>query len=284
MAIFFALIAFFGWGVGDIFATVVTRKIGGYSASLWDLVLRLVIFSLYIPFALNELKFITLNTFLLIIVLGFVWIIGVLAFYEGLRVGNVSLIGTIAASFSVLVVILSIVFLKESLTAFQIVAIFTIFLGLFLSTLDLKGIKIGQQVVARGVLFAFIAMIAWGIYFTFIKIPVRQIGWFWPTYLSSFPFFIVPLLAKLRNIKINKPNFRGALLPLVVAVVLAGTGNLSFNFAVGQGLTAIVAPIAGSYPVIFVILAFFIFKEPITRQQIGGIITTLFGIVLLSMA
>ncbi|TAN34296.1 EamA family transporter, partial [Patescibacteria group bacterium] len=274
---------FLGWGVGDIFAVVATRKIGGYSSALWDLVLRLIIFSVYIPFALNELKFLSPNLFLLIVLLGFSWLIGVISFYKALGIGNTSLVGTIAASFSAVVVIFSIVFLKENVTNLQAFSIIIIFLGLLLSTLKLKEIKTAKFNLGKDVFFAFIAMFAWGVYFTFIKIPVRQIGWFWPTYLSSITFLLILLFAKVKNIKINKPNLNNALFPLFLAVLLAGLANFSFNFGVGQGLTAIVAPIAGSYPVLFVILTRFIFKEPLSRQQVGGIITALLGIVLLSL-
>ena len=42
-------------------------------------------------------------------------------------------------------------------------------------------------------------MVAWGIYFTFVKIPIQQIGWFWPNYISfslflrreNFQFWII---------------------------------------------------------------------------------------------
>src|SRR3989338_2363076 len=127
-------------------------------------------------------------------------------------------------------------------------------------------------------------MICWGIYFTFIKIPVQQIGWFWPGYISvltSLPgiwFFI-----KLREIKLSKFNFKGSFYPLFANAFLLGVGALSFNLAIEKGFTSIVAPIAGSYPTIFVLLAYLIFKDPITRQQIFGIIVTLIGIVLLSI-
>ncbi len=45
----------------------------------------------------------------------------------------------------------------------------------------------------------------------------------------------------------------------------------------------VVAPISGANPILFVILVAFFLKDPITRQQIAGIITTLIGIVLLSI-
>ena len=87
---------------------------------------------------------------------------------------------------------------------------------------------------------------------------------------------------RVRKIELKKPTYEKALLPLILSVVILRCGDFSFNFAISKGLTAIVAPIAGSYPTLFVVLSFLIFKDPIKKQQIFGIILTVIGIVLLS--
>ena len=88
---------------------------------------------------------------------------------------------------------------------------------------------------------------------------------------------------KVKGIKLEKPTFKGALTTLILSTIFVRIAELSFNFAISKGLTTIVAPIAGANPTLFVILAFLFFKDPISRQQILGIITTLIGIVLLSV-
>lgn len=282
-AIIFALISYFGWGVGDIFGTIATRKLGAYQVTFWSYLIRLMLFSLYIPFALHDLFGLTGGTFLLNILLGLLLLVGFLAFNEGLRIASPSLVGTIAASFVGLVVVFSIVFLKESINSLQAFSIAVIFFGLLLAMLNFEEIRKGKHGMSRGVFLAFVAMVSWGIYFTFIKIPVKEIGWFWPNYISFMLFPLVFLFIKFKKIKLPSPNFHNALFPLVLAVILTGIAEFSFNFGISKGLTAIVAPIAGSYPTLFAILAFFVFKDKITRQQILGIIVTLMGIVGLSI-
>jgi uncharacterized membrane protein len=49
-----------------------------------------------------------------------------------------------------------------------------------------------------------------------------------------------------------------------------------------MGAAAIVAPIAGAYPTLFVFLSRFVFKDRLTKQQGFGIVVTLVGIVLLA--
>lgn len=282
-AIIFALISFMGWGVGDIFGTIASRKIGGYSTTFWYLILQLPLFGVFAFFFLDYLQYLTLSLLALNVFLGVIGTVGLIAFYEGVRLGNASLVGTIAAAFAAVTVILSIVFLGESITSDQAVAITIIFLGLILSSLNFKEIYSQSFKIDWSILLAVVAMFCWGIYWTFIKIPINQIGWFWPSMISLSSVILVFIFMKIRSIKLSRLNQRGVFLPLLFNAALLGIGALSFNFAIGQGLTAIVAPIAGSYPTLFVVLAFLIFKDPITRQQIAGIITTLVGIVLLSI-
>ena len=280
--IFFAFVSYFAWATGDIFGTVAARKLDAYSITFWNYVLRVIIFSLYIPFGLTQLYNLSLGLFFINILLALFLLVGFISFNESLRIGNAALAGTIAASFTALVVVLSLVFLNETISFLQIFSIVTIFIGIVLSTLDLRFLNKGKLTLDRGIVFALIAMVCWGIYFTFIKIPVRQIGWFWPNYISFMLFPLTFLFMKINKLKLKNPNFKGALPFLIGAVVLTGIAEFSFNFGISKGLTAIVAPIAGSYPTLFVILAFFVFKDKITKQQIAGIIITLFGIVLLS--
>ena len=69
MAIIFALVAFVGWGVGDIFGGIVSRKIGGYSSAFWSYVFCLILASFYIPFAGNPFQHLTLQSSLILLVL-----------------------------------------------------------------------------------------------------------------------------------------------------------------------------------------------------------------------
>jgi len=86
-----------------------------------------------------------------------------------------------------------------------------------------------------------------------------------------------------RKIPLIKPTGKGVIFPVIANSILLTVAEFSFNSAMGRGLTAIVAPIAGSYPTLFVVLAFLVFKDPIKKQQVVGIITTLVGIIFLSI-
>ena len=67
------------------------------------------------------------------------------------------------------------------------------------------------------------------------------------------------------------------------AAVAGGGGTVAYYIAVAHGSTALVAGIAGPYPVLFVLLSSLVFKQKITRIQNIGMIITLVGISALAL-
>ena len=137
------------------------------------------------------------------------------------------------------------------------------------------------------IFFALISFFGWGIGDVFGTVATRRIGaigWFWPFYLvmiiNVISFVFMRLVFK---VKLNKITSKGTLLSVIISPCLIVFGEFAYNIGIDKGLTAVVAPIAGSYPTLFAVLAFLFFKDPITKQQIIGIVTTLIGIVLLSI-
>lgn len=282
-SIFFAFITFFGWGIGDLLVAVTARRLNPYTGTLWSMVLTIILFGTYIPFAFSDLTKLTPFLLLLNIVLGIILIAGIIAYREGFRIGNVALVSTIGSSFTAVTTIMALIFFNERLTLLQTITIVTIFIGLFLSMFKIDEIRSRKVVLEKGLVLGAIAMACWSIYFTFIKIPAKEIGWFWPNYITFLLFPFLYLFMRLRKIPILSPNTNKAFIPLVASTITARIAEFSFNLGVSRGFTSIVAPIAGASPVLTVFLAFLTFRDPITRQQIIGIIVTLVGIVLLSL-
>lgn len=279
--IYFALMAFFGWGVGDIFGTIAARKMGAFSSLIWSYGLRLLIFSAYIPFAWHLLHNYSVGLVALNLVLATLLLSGWLAFNEGLRIANPSIVGTIASAYIALVVLLSLIFLGESLTAPQVLAILSVFIGLIFVGLDFSVFR-KINFLSHGVALAIIAMIGWGIYFTFVKILVRHVGWFWPNYISFSLLLVLVAFSKLRKITIKSPLQVNSTFPLLATVILTATAEFSFNFAISRGQSSVVAPIAGSNVMLFVLLSSLVFHEAITSRQKVGVGLLLAGIVALS--
>ncbi len=278
----FCTSCFYRLGYWDIFGGSVSRKIGGYSSAFWSYIFSLIISTFYIPFAGKPLQNMSLQSGLILIVLVPIGMMPLITLYEGIKVGNASLVGTIGASFSSLVVVFSIIFLGDTINSMQLISVLVIFIGIILSSLDLKNFSFKQLTTDRGVPYALISMVVWAIYFTFIRIPIREIGWFWPSYIAFWGFPIVIMFMRFKKIELKFPKERKLLINSVLGSVFLLIGGFSFNIAVEKGQTAIVAPISGVYPVLFASIAYFVFKDRLNKQQIFGIITTLTGIVFLS--
>lgn len=281
ISILFALISYAGWAIGDILLAIITRRIGGYSTAFWTYVVGIFIGGFFVPFYFNQLSNLTISIFVLNLFLGLLLISGWVAFNEALRIANPSLVGTISSSFSVLTVVLSVIIFKEHVTYAQVIAILIIFTGLLLATLDVSVWKKGK-LFNKGVLLALFTMISWGIVYALIRIPIEAVGWFWTGYIYALLSPSILMFMGIRKIPLRRPASFKTLFLLVLCTMFLASAEYSFNFAISQGYTSIVAPIAGSYPTLFVLIAFFVFKDKITRQQITGVITTLVGIVLLS--
>lgn len=283
-AILFALLSYFTWGTGVLVEAIVARKLKPYSLLFWSLLLSFIITTPYAIFQKEYLLHYTLQLLALNLVIGMSGLfLGTLAYFEAIRKENPVLVGTIASSFPLVTVISSVIFLGEKLSQKQSLAIILIFIGLILSMIELDVILKRKLLLKRGLLLAFAPMIMWGLYFTFVKILVEKVGWFWPNYISFLGFIPAFFYIKIRKIELEKPTVNNALLTLIISTILVRIAEFAYNLGITKGQVSIVAPIAGANPTLFVLLAFLVFKEPIKKQQILGIVITLSGIVLLSI-
>ncbi|MBI2022898.1 DMT family transporter [Candidatus Daviesbacteria bacterium] len=281
-AILFAIIAYFTWGIGIFFEAIVARRLNSHSLMFWGFLLSFLLMSLYIPYDLDNFYKYSFSLLIFNLALGlFALATGTFTYFEALKRENRALVGTIASSFPMVTVLFSLLFLNEMISLSQGIAISIIFAGLFLSIIS-KEFHVKNFKLDQGIFLSLIAMFAWGIYFALLKIVVLQVGWFWPNYIAISVFPLILLYMKLRSIKLEGFTRNNALTPLIVSTVLVRVAEFSYSAGISQGLVAIVAPIAGANPTLFVIFAFLFFKDPITKQQTFGIITTLTGIILLS--
>ncbi len=281
-AILFALISYFSWGTGDVFGTLASRKINSYSVFIWFEVFNVILMFPLCFFFLDQLKLITPQILLLTLLLSAFSNAALILFYEALSKSNATITGTLVSCFAAVATVVAIFFFKEKITILHALAVTVIFIGIIISTLNFNELKNGKLIKNKAVLLAFIAMLLWGIYFAFIRIPVDAIGWFWAGYIPalSFPMVFVPFW--LMKVKIQKPTVNKAFIPLLLNSILLSTGGMAYNLGIERGLTSIVAPIAGSYPTLFAVLSYFVFRDPFEKREIIGVAVTLVGIVLLS--
>jgi drug/metabolite transporter (DMT)-like permease len=129
--------------------------------------------------------------------------------------------------------------------------------------------------------YAFLASLLWGFWGIVSKVisnsvsPVMNHVLFSAGMLITLPF----VLKNTRKADFNLKGFFWSM----VAGMFAIAGNLSIYFAFDKGAKAAVAiPITGLYPMVTILIAFFMLKEKINRYQIFGVLLAIPSIILLS--
>lgn len=284
MALFFALLTFFGWAVGDLFIALSGRRIGALRTYFWGNVISLVLTSFYIPLAGAMSDW---PMFFLAFLLGLMLAVGTFSYFHALTIGNASLAGAIGGAFPIITVVLSVVFFAEKLTILQTVGIIFTVIGVILASLNFQKLlkeRISKIFSDRAVPLTLFAIVLWGFYYAFVRIPVERIGWFWACYPISFVCFPLLFLEKKKKDLFLVFKDQKALVFVVIYSLFITAAQFAYNLGISSGYTSIVAPVAGAYPVLFVVLTRLIFKEKLTKQQSLGIVAALLGIILISLS
>lgn len=285
MALILGFLTYIGWGSGDIFGVIATRKVGAYIATIFVFIFGFIFFSLYVPFAPGDLSKVTPFLLILNVIFGVAVLVGNYMLNEAFKRSNVSLIGIIVQSFPVLVLILSALIFKDELTDKQLLWALIIFSGVAICTVNFRDFRNSHLFADYGVKLCLIATFMFSIYFTFLRIFIDAYGWFWPNYIAfaSFPIAIVVIkrVFKIKE-KFSIPKSPKILLSTALSAILLRGGDIALNVAIASGFAATATPIATAAVTLFIALSALIFKDPITKQQKIGIGISLAGILLLS--
>src|SRR3989344_5504787 len=138
LGIIFAFGAMLCWGIGDFLIQRSVRKVGDVEALAFIGIIGTIIL---IPFIAKDIGLIfSLPNLILLIVLGIITFIGALFNFEALKIGKLSVVDVVLEFELPVTIVLSYIFLKESLSGIQLLLISLIFIGLILmASRNLKG-------------------------------------------------------------------------------------------------------------------------------------------------
>lgn len=272
------------YAVSDTISGILSRKNHPLQLSIWSSCITIAaLLPVLLLFFMADLQKLTLGVGLLLVVLSAFQAIGGVCFLFGMKQGSPMLTGIIAGSFPVVTIIVGMVLFQELPTVIQFAAIILILVGIVFASAHGSIRQLVRAAHSSGVGYAFGAMVLWGIYFALIKIPVHEVGLFVPQYASSvIGLIIYVMLARQLRVKNTKKVPKGIGL-VVVSTFAMVVASLAYNYAITSGPVSLVAPIAGSSPVIFVVLAYVVFREKLTLRQWLGVLLTVTGIVLISL-
>lgn len=251
---------------------------------LWNNIIGNVLTLVWIPAALllSQNK-ITWPTFPILLILtiaaGFYFV-----YPYALNKGKVALTGTVIAICPLFTIILSYLFLDEAISLKQILGIIIILSGvvgiglpeknLDQSCRNLSWLKWGLGYAALGGTADFL-----------VKISANQIG----AYSNILVLTLIYQTGSIINYLLDKkgrplPKFSAKNFgPTIWGQILLLTGGFAFLTAFDYGPVSLISPVAGSYPVMTVLLATIFLKEKLNRRQLAGILGVVLGIVLVGL-
>ncbi len=277
------LVTMASWGGADFFAAFASRRVGHFITLFWAYVVAFFVTLVYLLFSPQSLN-LSPEMVVMLALVGLLQALALMFFYKGLEIGLVSIVSPIASSYSLIVVLLGIILLKEQLTTLQGLAILLIILGVPLVSINLHELfKNKAHIFQKGIKEALVSLFAWGFSYFLLTPVVRENGWFWPTLLDIFFIvlflFIWGLLAKEKFLVLQKLSF----LAIFSDGFLTSVGYLAYSIGLLYSLVSLVTPISTIFPVVTILLARVFFKEKLLWNQILGIAGVIGGLVILSV-
>ena len=213
---------------------------------------------------------------------GILGAIGYLFFYEGMRVGTVGIVGTISAACPMLTVVLSVLFLNETLGVFQVLGIALIMFCILVLAYEPRR---GGTARRTAVLLSLAGFFVWGVWGFLVKTSVASLGEGNLDLLLAAGYLGVTVAyaaLPARSARVDDPPTRRSWALGGFVFLAGGLSAVALTIAYDFGPAALVAPISGTYPIIATLGAAAILKEKLDWRIAIALVAFGLGIVLLS--
>ncbi len=284
LAVIFGTLSLAGYGLSDYFGAISSKRVGSFESVL---ISRAVALALLVVAAILFFHFPVLTPLEmgLLLLTAFFTTVGLLSFYKGFAIGDVSIVASIGNASGAVTVILLLVFLGASLTAPQSMFVAAIIAGTVLVAFKLKDLhKLNVKKAVRGSEYATLTMMSWGTSAFLGVVLIHYLGWFFPV-LFVYALLFVYNIAYFYTKRIKFAKIGNSLPLIALTGITAVIGYGAFNYGIAaSNAPVIVAPLSAAAPVLTVILAFVLLREKIDISQKVGIALILLSIIGLSLS
>jgi len=273
--VLFALCASLAWGVADFGAGFSTRRLPVFVVTLVMQIVGLAMSAIVLAFVHESPP--SWRQAGWAVVAAVTGLVGLSAFYRGLAVGTMGIVGPISTTAAIVPFAYGIARGERPSTP-QLAGVALAVLGVVGASLEPipegRGRKIGA-----GVGLALLAACGFGGSLIGLS-KAAPGGVVWATLIMRA--VAVPcLLALVLTFGGARPTRR--LVPVLIVVGICDTGaNFLFAAASTRGLLSVVAVLASLYPVVIVALARILLNERVARPQLAGVALALGGVALIS--
>ena len=270
-----ALSASLAWGFADFGAGFASRRIPVFVVAAVMQTAGLVVAGIAVLATADHIP--TWRQALWAVFAGLIGLVGLAAFYRGLAIGAMGIVGPISTTAAIVPFVYGIA-RGERPSALQLAGVALAFCGVLGASLEPHAEGRGRKVGA-GVGLALVAAAGFG--GSLIGLSRAAPGGIaWAVFVMRLA--AVPLLTALAlSFEPRRPSRKLWLLLLGVGV---GDTGATFLYAAAstRGLLSIVAVLASLYPVVIVALARILLHERVARPQLAGAAVALAGVALVS--
>lgn len=205
-----------------------------------------------------------------------------ITFYEALKHGKVSIVGTIAGAYAPWTVLLALLFLGEEMTYGEGAGVALVVAGMLLFTYS-PGNGNGRKMEILGIAFAVCSLFFWGTSAVVAKGAIDVIGDtnFIGVYAVVCPamWTVYWLVTTKGRLEMPKADLR----VLELSMLFLAAGGITMYLAFANGNVSIVSPITNLYPVLTIAAAKVRLKENLTLKQYAALAMLLLAIPLFSL-
>ena len=204
-----------------------------------------------------------------------------ITFYEALKHGKVSIVGTVAGAYAPWTVILALVVLKEPMSLVEGVGVFLVVAAMLIFTYGGEG-NGGRRTTLLGIGFALCSFFFWGTSAAFAKGVITDIGNtnFIGVYALVCPTIWVMYWLTTERGKFEMPKSNRWILEL--SMLCFAIGGITYYLAIQNGPVSIVTPITNLYPLLTIVAAKFRLREQLTFRQYAALAMLLVSILVFS--
>ncbi len=285
--ILFGLLAFIGYGLSDAVVAVPVRAMDMRRLIFYR---NLIIASLLLLAVLLFGAWPTVSALWWFLGIGIVLFgfIPLATYYIAIQRGKLGIIAPIAKSSLLVTVLLAVVFLGESLTVMQTIALCLILFGIILLSVKFDDFKNSDLFSLRhGVPFALLSCLGWGVVFFLFKFITVHFGPLFSALLVESGVLAGATLCLLAAPKERKrlwhlPSGR-ILTHIIIIAVTTLIGTTSYMYGVSLAPVSIVTALAFSSPIVAVLYGRIALKEQLRPLQYVAGVLVVAGIIMIAV-
>ena len=277
----FGLGAAIAWGLADVGAAVVGRRIGSLAAlvlaQLASLALILTWYLVERPVwsgTPGDVGILAMN--------GAIAAVAYVLLYRGLELGPIALVSPIVAAYAVPAIALAVILLDESLSGAVLAGIVVTLAGVVLTSSDLRGVG-AERMSRAGVPVALVSMLLFGLATYVLGLEAQQLGWLTAAVIGR----VFSVLSLLVLAGVRRPRLLGDGVKGIGRAALVGVADIAgvvfYSIGSERGLISIVTAASATFILIPVAAGILWLEERPAATQLAGVALVVGGLLLLGL-